>query len=216
MNLPFTADQFLNVFQRYNTAVWPLQFLFVGLALASAALAWTNYRYRTPAVLAWLAALWLWMGIVYHGVFFRVINPAAVWFATLFVVQGLLLLAHAAHGRRTVSPALTAGGIAGLVFVAYALVVYPLIGYVLGHRYPQNPTFGLPCPTTIFTLGILLWLKPLPASLFVIPVLWSVLGVSAALQLGILEDIGLLMAGLVSVVLIARERRSVRRLTAAA
>jgi len=79
--------------------------------------------------------------------------------------------------------------------VAYALVIYPLIGYAIGHRYPAAPTFGLPCPTTIFTLGILLCGTSTGVrKLAVIPLVWAVIGSQAAFSLGIWEDLGLTAA----------------------
>jgi hypothetical protein len=80
---------------------------------------------------------------------------------------------------------------------------YPLLGYLQGHIYPAAPTFGLPCPTTIFTFGILLWTdKKLPVITLVIPFLWSLIGFSAAFSLGIREDTGLLIAGLLTTIMI--------------
>ena len=40
-----------------------------------------------------------------------------------------------------------------------ALVAYPVLSAMLGREFPEMPTFGLPCPTTIFTLGLLAFLK---------------------------------------------------------
>jgi hypothetical protein len=81
-------------------------------------------------------------------------------------------------------------------------VAYPLLGYAAGHRYPATPTFGLPCPTTIFTLGLLLWAdRPMPRWLLAVPIAWSALGASAALQLGVPEDLGLVAAGVTSLAL---------------
>jgi Family of unknown function (DUF6064) len=71
-----------------------------------------------------------------------------------------------------------------------------LLGYALGQTFPGSPTFGTPCPTTIFTFGLLLWAdKKVPLSLLIIPVLWSIVGTLAALNFGIKEDFGLLVAG---------------------
>lgn len=82
----------------------------------------------------------------------------------------------------------------------YALILYPLLGHLLGHRYPALPTFGLPCPTTIFTLGLLLFAAPpLPRSAFVVPVLWAGVGSIAAFKLGVLQDLGLMVAGLIGI-----------------
>ena len=77
-----------------------------------------------------------------------------------------------------------------------------------GHVYPSTPTFGLPCPTTIFTLGLLCWAdKKRPPIVWVIPILWSVIGFAAAYSLGIKEDIGLFVAGiLIIILLVFREK----------
>lgn len=85
------------------------------------------------------------------------------------------------------------------LLIAYAMIVYPVIGTVLGHGYPSSPSFGVaPCPTTIFTFGLLLCTNArVPKSLLVIPLIWSLIGFYAAVSLGIREDIGLLLAGLV-------------------
>ncbi|HET7563810.1 MAG TPA: DUF6064 family protein [Gemmatimonadaceae bacterium] len=81
-------------------------------------------------------------------------------------------------------------------------IVYPLLGAVQGHRYPAAPTFGLPCPTTLFTLGLLMWAAPrTPRLVLVIPILWAVVGTSAAVQLGVWEDAGLAVAAVLTVVL---------------
>ena len=44
MDLPFTAEQFFDVFRRYNESVWPAQLALNGIALITAAAA-----YRGPS-----------------------------------------------------------------------------------------------------------------------------------------------------------------------
>jgi hypothetical protein len=210
MNIPFTTQEFLEVFARYNLAVWPMEVVLVLLALAIVALVWrTSGRWVLPL----LAALWAWMGFVYHWGFFTAINPAAWAFGALFLVEALLLLAVGLR-RRPPSFVIRADhfGVAGAVLVAYAVVVYPLLGRAIGHVYPAAPTFGLPCPTTIFTLGIFLWTEGrLPGRLLVIPVLWSVVGFSAALSLSMPEDYGLLVAGVIVTLMIGWRARGTTR-----
>ena len=85
----------------------------------------------------------------------------------------------------------------------YALIIYPILGYLFGHKYPYSPTFGLPCPTTIFTFGILLFVnKKIPVLVLIIPLLWSIIGFGAALNLSIYEDYGLLIAGILGFILL--------------
>ena len=84
----------------------------------------------------------------------------------------------------------------GLSLILYALLIYEVIGYASGHGLMKGPLFGVaPCPTTIFTIGVLLlasggwviWLA-------IIPIMWSVIGSSAAGLLGVPEDFGLAVA----------------------
>ena len=198
MNLPFDSPQFFAVFARYNLAVWPAQVVLNGLAIALVMVVLRAWSDR--AVSGVLALLWVWMGVVYHLGFFRTINPAASIFGAMFVLQGVVfaVLGVAGGKLRFVFPAGARGMIGGLLLV-FALVAYPLLAYLAGHRYPAVATFGLPCPTTIFTLGLLLWAAPpVPRALLLIPLAWSAVGASAALQLGVREDRGLVAAGLVS------------------
>lgn len=71
--------------------------------------------------------------------------------------------------------------------------------------YPATPTFGVPCPTDILTIGVLLTVRGgVPLSLAIVPVLWGFVGGSAALMLGVQTDYVLLAAGAVLAVVEAR------------
>jgi hypothetical protein len=97
----------------------------------------------------------------------------------------------------------------GAAIVVYSLVLYPLIGYAAGHRYPEMPTFGVPCPTTIFTVGLLMFAAaPFPRSVLAVPVLWSAIGSVAAFQLGVVQDYGLSVAGLIALAVLLVPQRN--------
>jgi hypothetical protein len=199
MRVPFTVEQFLEVFRRYNDAVWPAQWVLYALGIAAVVLVFRTTPLAGRAVSGILAALWLWMGVVYHLTFFRAINPAAMIFGTAFIAEAALFAWLGVwRGQFTFRPRHDLAAVVGGLFVLFALVAYPLLGYALGHRYPAAPTFGLPCPTAIFTFGLLLWADaPVPRSVLLVPVLWAVVGTSAAAQLGMREDFGLLVAAVV-------------------
>jgi hypothetical protein len=203
--LPFTTEQFLDTFGRYNQAIWPLQIVayVLGLVAVSLALRPTGLSDRMIGLL--LAAFWLWTGLVYHAVYFREINGAAVVFGALFVVQGALwLLVGVVRPRLAFRAHPDLGGLVGALFIAYALVGYPLLGLALGQSFLRMPVFGVtPCPVTILTFGLLLWTeRPVPRLLLVIPLVWSLLGVSAAISLVVGEDFGLVVAGLLGTALL--------------
>ncbi len=204
MRLPFTREEFFEVFARYNVDVWPLQWGLVAAGLIAAGLLFRRSAHKERVCLALLSLLWAWMGAVYHLQYFATINPAATVFGLLTLVQGgLLVWAAVTSELRFVWKGLSRW--VGLALVAYGLAVYPVLNVALGHEFPAVPTFGLPCPTTIFTLGLLWWLRGGHVRiLVVIPLLWSVVGGSAAFALGVPQDLGLLVAGVVSTGLLKR------------
>jgi hypothetical protein len=203
MNLPFGQAEFFGVFAAYNSAVWPVQVLLVGFGVLIVGAALRPRPWSSRLTSWMLALLWIWMGLVYHFGFFRAINPAAGIFAAGFVLEGAVLgVVGGLRGRLDFHFQPTAQGFGGALLIGYALVGYPLLASLLGQQCPATPTFGLPCPTTIFTFGVLLWLqRPAPVTLLVIPLAWSVIGTAAALQLGVGEDFGLIVAGVLTVVL---------------
>ena len=204
MNLPFSLADFLNVFKDYNQSIFPLQIVFYFIAFLCIYFLFTENKNTTRLISITLAFLWLWMGIVYHIIFFSKINAAAYVFGGLFILQGIMF-AGCGLIRKKLSFEYTksVNNYIGLVFLLYALIIYPVLGYNLGHAYPYSPTFGLPCPTTIFTFGILLFTnQKMPWHLLTIPLLWSVIGFTAALSLTIYEDTGLLVAGVTGFVLL--------------
>jgi hypothetical protein len=200
MKTAFIVEQFFGIFKKYNEAIFPMQILLYLLSIIALYLL-INPAAKTSRIIAGiLAFLWLWMGVVYHLAFFTRINNAAYLFGAVFILQGILLLFFAVlHDK--ISFRLQPGvyGITGIIFILFALIIYPVLGYFLGHVYPGSPTFGLPCPTTIFTFGLLLLSeKKLPFTILIIPFTWSVIGFTAALKFGVKEDIALLFSGLVT------------------
>ena len=200
MDLPFSTAQFLEVFARYNEAVWPAPIVFTAMAVTALFLALRPARDAGRTILAVLAFFWGWMGLVYHALFFTRINPAAYLFGIVFVLQGVLLAVVALRRAPAFRPRADAAGLAGAALAVYALAGYPLVGWLAGQRFPAAPTFGLPCPTVVFTFGVLLWTdRRLPAWLLAIPAAWAVVGTLAAASLGMTEDYALLPAAIVGV-----------------
>lgn len=204
--LPFTRDQFLEVFAAYNEAIWPLQVVAYLLAAIAVSMLLRLGRSSGTIVATVLAAMWLWTGVAYHGLFFAKINQAAILFAVLFVAEGIVILHAGFAGRLRFAFGRGASAWIGVAFILYAGVAYPLIGTAFGHAWPEMPMFGVtPCPVTIFTFGILLLATtPVPRRLLVIPFLWSLLGGSAAILLDVPQDWLLLASGFLALPLILR------------
>lgn len=212
MKLPFTIEQFLDVFRQYNIAVWPIQIFLIVLALIAVYFSFRSQTYSNKVIVCILAFFWIWMGAIYHLVYFSRINKVAIVFGILFITQVAIFI-HFGLIKNNLSFRLKTDkfGITGIILIVFALLIYPLLGYWLGHVYPYSPTFGLPCPTTIFTFGILLFsVSRISRWIIAIPFLWSLIGFSAAFSLGIKEDTGLLVTGLLSIAMILYRNKSFR------
>ena len=187
MTLPFSPAEFFEVLAAYNRTLWPAAAaLWLYAALSALLLA---RRPQGRAMAAMLAVQWAWAGVAYHAVFFTRINPAAWIFSGLFVLEaGVLAWFGVYRGDLRFAPARSPAHVAGWVFIAYSLV-YPALAQIEGHAYPAAPTFGVPCPTTLLTAGLLLMLEqPWPRAIVVVPVVWAIIGGSAAVLLGVRSD----------------------------
>jgi hypothetical protein len=208
MNLPFGPGEFFGVFARYNEGVWPMQAVLVGIAIACVAFLYSGRDWSSRQIAKLLAVLWAWMAIGYHFQYFTRINPAAWAFGTVFLLGAFAFAWYGVVKKQLVFRLAGGGrGMAGAALMGFALVVYPAIGYGLGHRYPAMPTFGVPCPTTILTLGLLLFADRPPWLVYVVPLFWSAVGSLAAFRLGVYEDLALLVSGIVALAFMVSDSR---------
>ncbi len=208
MALPFTAEQFYSVFRTYNETVWPVQVFLLGLALLAVALVLRPRAWTDAAIAAILGILWTWQALAYHLAFFVQINALAYGFAALSLAgAGVFFWQGVIRHRLRFSWQPGTRSIAGALLVIFALVAYPVWSWHAGHVYPAMPTFGLPCPTTLFTLGILAFLTPgYPRSPLVVPTVWCFIGAQAAFLLEVPQDLALLVAGAFGLLLMARRK----------
>ncbi len=193
--MPFTVEDFFAVFGRYNQAIWPLQIGAYVIGVAIVILLFRRSHSSSTVIALALSALWLVNGVGYHWLFFAQINPVARGFAAVFVVQAVLLAAAPwLYPRLSFAVRADARSVVGLALIVFAAVGYPLWGVLAGHSYPFAPVFGVaPCPTTIFSVGVLLmgnWRTV--RWLLIIPAIWSAIGGSAAVLLHTPQDFGLI------------------------
>lgn len=204
--MPFTHDQFFDLFERYNRSFLPaIGLCWFAATVLTAGLA--RKRHTATGLLALTIFQWVWVGLVFHLIFFTQINPAAWAFGILFVAHAVVLARHAFGRDRIV---LEAGGIArrtvASCLIGYALL-YPAISALMADRALAAPLFLVPCPLVIFETGVLLMMRtPVPRILFVVPAIWSVIGGSAAVLFGVLPDFVLFLCALLLSLDVCRQR----------
>jgi hypothetical protein len=205
MHLPFTKEQFFDLLVAYNQAWWPALIALWIASVVVSLLLWSSRRPSNRWLSALLAAHWAWSGLAYHAAYFTRINPAAWMFATFFLVQAALFVWVGIVRRRlSFVPARNGWAPVAWLFVAYALV-YPAINAVQHLSVSRIPAFGVPCPTTIFTAGILMLAVPRSRLLAIVPVLWSLVAGSAAFLLDVPADYALPIAGIALVIFVATD-----------
>ena len=204
----FTIEDFMLVLESYNLAIWPMQIFAYILVILALFFTFKSTKYSQKIVLGILSFLWLFNGIVFSLLYWAPSHLFGYIFGVCCILQGLLFLYGLKKSDITISfSGLTYYSIIGIIFVVYAIVGYQVFGYFLGHIYPKFFPVGLvPCPTTIFTLGIFLIIsKRIPKKYYVIPLIIA-LGGFLAVYKGIYEDIGLIIAGLLGAFLIIRRK----------
>lgn len=202
--LPFSRDAFFEVFARYNIAIWPTQLVFYALGVFVAVLViWpaANRRFRYRLAVLVVAVMWAWTGVVYFWLFYQELNGLGSLFGALFLVQatGLAYWSVLRDETRRRRESNTVKAV-GAVLMAYSLFGYPLVGKLVGDAFPAVPTFGVtPCSVTIFTLGTLILMQGRPPLRFAaIPLIWCIVGGSAAVLLNVPQDWGLPISALVT------------------
>jgi len=206
--MPFTPEQFFNVFLKYNSYVFPLQILISLVGIFILSLIITKSKLAEKLTSYFLVVLWLWNGIVYHILFFSKINTAAFAFGTLFIIQALFFLSEFAVKKKLRFDYGNKIDLAtGYFLVMFGLIIYPAIGLLLEGRPEHIISLGLPCPSVIFTFGIILIsIKEYSFYRIIIPVIWAFIGFFAALKFGVYQDVMLPVSAITAIVFFFRER----------
>lgn len=165
--LLFSPETYFRLFELHNQALWPWQVAAILAGFAMLAVIGQPLALLFAGA-AWLLAAWLWL---YQS--YATINWAAEWLAGGFVLQGLLLWVYAFD--RELQPISGPGRSVGFMLVICALILQPLLPWMLGRPWQQGEVFALtPGPTVVATLGLLLALRA-PWLLLVLPLIWCAL-----------------------------------------
>ena len=212
MSIPFTTEQFFEVIANYNIAVFPIQILLVLAGIVCVAFLYSKKSYKDKIIGSYLGILWLWIGVIYHLVFFTVINPAAYIFGILFILQGLLILIETFRNERLKFnfKAEVMGYVAYFILI-FAIIIYPILLYFLESSIYTTITLGLPCPSTILTFGFfMMTTTSFHKYLLIIPGIWTIIGTSAAFNFGVYPDYMMLITAIIATVYLFSRKKVAR------
>jgi hypothetical protein len=157
---PTPRNLFL-IFERGNTAIWPMQLVWYASAVVMVGLALWQGRRASQLICLLAAVVFTWVGIVYFGVFDNRMHLAWVWAATFILEAILYLVAGIVRRDLVFAPRWNLSGVLGAVVMSVGLVGFPLVEVFSGYPLHALTMFGLsPCTTVIFFFGLLLWARP--------------------------------------------------------
>ena len=213
------VEDFFSTLQTYNETVVPMAVLTFILGMVAVFLASSKPKHSGQIISFILSFLWMWSGVVFFILFYGLqevvflnVTMPGVWYLSgvLWIIQSLVFLFVGVF-KSSLSFKLGSDRqtVIGAVMIIYAMIIYPLIGFLTGRSYPEYPIFGVaPCPVTIFTFGLLQWTDgKVPVYVAVIPLVWALLGVMPVLALDVWADVGLILSGIIGFTLILVRNR---------
>lgn len=197
------AEVFWAVIGRYNESTWVFQILL--LLLLGAGL-WGSYVGKTP----WMAKMVLgvanlFIAAVFFGVFGT--QPIQKLFALpLYLGCGILFLYESVQ-HRSDPLQLPQKLQSGLMLL---FILYPLISFLLGNRFPRMVTYVMPCPIASLSIVVYAGYQRKNRLLLLLLSLWGLTGVKSVFVYA-WEDLILLICGVYCTYLFIMECRRVSR-----
>jgi SAM-dependent methyltransferase len=204
------ATTFWNRVAVYNRATWPLQAIVVCGAIYLTVRAFASPGRTTDVWMkALLAFAFAWNGIVFFLVFVK--NPISYAIgAPLFLAVSILFIVDVFASRTRFR--LPAGGWARALTIAWLLLalLYPALGWPLGHIYPEVLLPLFPCPLTIFAIALVAAAAPgVDRKTFIALLPWGLLSLPKCFgALDCYEDCVLFASSVYGLVMLVRSWRS--------
>ena len=198
------AEVFFNNVSAYNVSIFPMQIITLVVAVILTYLLLVKPSAGINKLMkAYLSFTFVWLALMFpfEGVLKIIFGLSHLAIAILFFIDifraKIEFKFPETSGKRYF--------MLFLIFSAFAL--YPLIEYMSGHLYPKILLFGVaPCPTTIFSLALLIGAVPKVSKiifiLLIFPAIFS--GLSVPMMLGVWADLLLLLSGIYGLIILIK------------
>jgi len=190
---------FWEIIGEYNKKTIIVQIILFVLGIFTFILSYTGR-------IKWIIKLTLGIIILYIGiVYFWYYGTEMIqkYFAfPLFIISGLLFIFESIKNKQDILEKFNK--IQFILLIFYLL--YPLVSFILGNRFPKMVTFIMPCPIISVSIVIYSAYKIKNKLLLVCMALWGLTGVKAFLA-NAYEDIILLICGIYCIYVLINQIR---------
>lgn len=193
------AQAFWTVIGNYNKNTIMIQAIFFAFLAIAILLSYTK---KVPSVVkVALGAANLYIGVVFFMLYGT--QPIQKFFALpLFLAIGALFLYESWKNKNDFLQRPTLFQLVLLILY----ILYPIISFLLGNRFPEIVTFIMPCPVVSLSIVIYAGYKQKNKLLLLLLTIWGLTGIKSVM-FNAYEDIILLICGLYGVVLLVREMK---------
>jgi len=190
---------FWEIIGKYNNKTIIVQIILFVLGLFAFFLSYTG---RIKWIIKFTLGIFiLFIGIVYFGYYGTEIIQKYFAFP-LFIISGLLFIFESIKNKQDIL-----GKFDKIQFILLILyLLYPLISFILGNRFPKMVTYIMPCPIISVSIVIYSAYKIKNKLLLVCMTLWGLTGVKAFVA-NAYEDIILLICGIYCIYVLINQIR---------
>ena len=190
---------FWEIIGQYNSQTIIIQiFLFVLLILA--------FFISYIGKIKWLIKLALGIIILYIGIsffgYYGTENIQKYFALPLFIICGLLFIFESIKNKQDSLDKLNKWQI--ILLVMY--ILYPLISFILGNKFPKTVTYIMPCPIISASIAIYSGYNVKNKLLLMCMALWGLTGIKAFFA-NAYEDIILLICGIYCIYILIKQRK---------
>ena len=197
-----TAERFWDVIQMYNQSTFLFQIVICCLILLSIVAAYKYKLYFLPKLALSISNLFI--AIVFFLIFDK--SPVGYFFAfPLYMSISILLLVEVLKNTKVIFNRFDTVSCILLVLV----LLYPLASFLLGHYYPKQVLYILPCPVISLSIVIYSRYEKKSIVLLILMTIWALTGIKAFI-FNVLEDLILFAVSFYGIYLIITDMQTGR------
>jgi len=148
-----------------------------------------------------LGIIILYIGILFFG-YYGTENIQKYFALPLFIICGLLFIFESIKNKQDTLDKLNKWQI--ILLVMY--ILYPLISFILGNKFPKMVTYIMPCPIISASIAIYSGYKIKNKLLLICMALWGLTGIKAFFA-NAYEDIILLICGIYCIHILIKQKK---------